>query len=212
MNRFHKQIKAMSEDECEYENEQVNVTELAEEILVRTRRLLLTGEITESVSAHICSYLQVFSLVDKPIYMYINSPGGCLSSGYAIIDQMLATPCPIVTIVRGQANSMGAMIAAYGTKNKRFITKNSSMMLHSVILQHPIDSIERHAEMLRYVEADYKQKVTDLSRRTKLSVSKLKELMSKTKWMTPQEAIDVGIVDGIWTPKMEKDINKGKQA
>jgi len=186
----------------------IPVSELAEEVLVRTRRILVSGEITETLSSHVCSYLQLFALMDKPIFMYINSPGGCLSSGYAIVDQMMASPCPIYTIVRGQANSMAAIITAFGNKKYRYITPNSSMMLHSVIMQHQADSIEKYQGMVDYVGRDYDQKVIELAKRTKLTTKKLKSLMKETKWLTAKDAVETGIVDGIWTPEMERNLNK----
>jgi len=187
----------------------IQLDEIIEEFLVKTRRLLMVGEIDEIASTHICSYLQLFSLRPDPIYMYINSPGGCLASGYAIIDQMLACRCPIYTIVRGQGHSMAAMIAAFGTKGHRYSTPNSSFMLHSIIIQNAPDSIERHGQMTGYLEEDYRRKVTALARRMKVTTKQLMELMDQTKWMSPQQAMKIGLIDGIWTPYMENKLNKG---
>jgi len=200
------------ETECPVEPElamPIQLDEIVEEFMVRTRRLLVVGEINEIASTHICSYLQLFSLRKEPVYMYINSPGGCLASGYAIIDQMLACRCPIHTIVRGQSHSMAAMIAAFGAKGHRYATPNSSMMLHSVIIQSSPDSIERHGQMTGYLEEDYKRKVAALARRMKVTTKQLLQLMSETKWMSPQQAVKVGMIDGIWTPRMEQAVSKG---
>lgn len=186
----------------------ISVDEIIEEFLVRTRRLSIVGEINEITSTHICNYLQLFSLLKEPIYIYIHSPGGCMASGYAIIDQMLACSCPIYTIVRGQAHSMAAMIAAFGTKGCRYATTNSSMMLHSVIIQNQTESIERHSKMTGHVEEDYSRKVASLARRTELTVKQLTKLMNETEWMSPRQAIKIGLIDGIWTPRMEQNINK----
>lgn len=201
-----------SELECETDPEPpapIHIDEIVEEWLVRTRRLLVVGEINEIASTHICSYLQLFSLQSDPVYMYINSPGGCLASGYAIIDQMLACSCPVYTIVRGQGHSMAAMIAAFGQKGHRYSTPNSSLMLHSIIIQNAPDSIERHNQMTGYIEADYKRKVATLARRMKVTTKKLMELMSETQWMSPKQAIKIGLIDGIWTPNKERALNKG---
>ena len=149
----------------------------------------------------------MFSLKKEPVYLYINSQGGCLSSGYAIIDQMLACRCPIYTIVRGQAHSMGAMIAAFGTKGYRYSTPNSSIMLHSVVIQTPPESIDRHTRMINYAKEDYLRKVTNLAKRLKLTAKQLTELMNQTEWMSPKQAIKVGLIDGIWTPRMEQAVD-----
>lgn len=183
-----------------------NFSDLVEDFLVRTRRIILTGDINEVVATHVCNNLQMLSAVKAPIFLYIHSQGGCLSSGYAIIDQMAACPCPVYTIVRGYANSMGAIIAAYGSKGHRFITPNSSMMLHSVIVQNPPDSLEKYRKVVRYIENDYKIKVRGLSRRTKLTTQQLMTLMEQTKWMDAKQAIEIGLVDRIWIGKMDQKI------
>lgn len=187
----------------------LQLDEIVEDFLARTRRLLLVGEINEIASAHICSYLQVFSLKKEPVYMYINSPGGCLAAGYAIIDQMLACRCPVYTIVRGQAYSMGAVIAAFGAKGHRYSMPNSSIMLHSVIIQNPPQPIDRHTDMIAYAKEDYRRKVANLAKRLKLTAKQLTRLMDKTEWMSPKQAIKIGLIDGIWTPRMERAIDKG---
>ena len=200
------------EPEYEVESEAIlpiQLDELVEEFLVRTRRLLVVGEINETSATHICSYLQLFSLREEPVYMYLNSPGGCLASGYAIIDQMQACGCPIYTIVRGQAFSMAAIIAAFGTKGCRYATPNSSMMLHSVIVQSGPDSIERHSQMSKYITEDYKHKVAVLAKRMSVTNKQLIQLLDATKWMVPKQAMKIGLIDGIWTPKMEQSLNKG---
>lgn len=194
----------------------IMVNEQVEDFLIKTRRLLLIGEIDEMAAAHICSYLQMFSLSKKPVYLYISSPGGCLASGYAIIDQMLACRCPVYTVIRGLAHSMGAIIAMFGQKGHRYSMPNSSLMLHSIVIHNPPDSIERHIKMVTHLKEDYNKKVSDMARRSKLSFKQLVDLMEETKWMTPKQAIGFGLIDGIWTPKMERAVsstyarNKGK--
>jgi len=142
------------------------------------------------------------------VYMYINSLGGCIAAGYAIIDQMLACRCPIVTIVRGQAQSMGAIIAAYGQKGSRFSTPNSSFMIHSMSIHNPPCTIEQQIEMIDYANMDYQDKINNLSRRMKINKNKLKNLMGQTKWMSPKEAIKIGLIDGIWTPQKERSVSR----
>lgn len=197
--------------DCEEESPStvsIQLDEMIEDFLIRTRRILVVGEINEIASTHICSYLQLFSLRPDPAYMYINSPGGCLTSGYAIIDQMLACRCPIYTIIRGQGYSMAAVIAAFGQKGHRYSTPNSSLMLHSIVVQNASDSIERHSKMTEYIEADYRKKVAVLARRMKITAKKLMELMEKTQWMSPKQAMKIGLIDGIWTPSKERALDK----
>lgn len=183
--------------------------DIIENFLLRTRRLLLVGEINEVSSTYVCNYLQAFSLTNEPVYMYINSSGGCLASGYAIIDQMLACSCPVYTIIRGQAHSMAAIIAAFGEKGHRYVTPNSSIMLHSITVHNPPSSIEHHIKAITYIQDDYRQKMINVAKRLKLNIKQLTVLMSETKWMSPKQAIKIGLVDEIWTPRMEQVVNKG---
>ena len=188
--------------------ETIQLDEIIEEFFLRTRRVLVVGEINEVSSTYICSNLQLLSLKSDPIYMYINSPGGCLASGYAIIDQMLMCKCPVYTIVRGQGYSMGALIAAFGTKGCRYATPNSSMMLHSIVIQSPSVALEQHSEMTQYVQDDYMRKIAALSKRMKLNKQQLVKLMEKTRWMSPKNAMKIGLIDGVWTQSKELSVNK----
>ena len=187
----------------------IHMDELVEDFLIRTRRLLIVGTIDENMSANICSNLQILSLSNAPIFIYINSPGGCLSSGYAIIDQILACKSNIVTIVRGQAYSMAAVIAAFGTKGLRYATANSSFMLHSLIIGMPQDHIEKQSIMIEYLKDDYNKKIANIARRTKLNKRQLSDMMRDTRWMSTGQAKKIGLIDGVWSPKMEQSINKG---
>lgn len=181
---------------------------VVEDFLRRTRRILVVGEIDDIAAAHICSYLQVFSITKEPIYMYINSPGGSLYAGYAIIDQMLACLGPVVTIVRGTAHSMGAIIAAYGTKGHRYATPNSSLMLHSITIHNPATCLEQHKKMFDYTQLDYDKKVAALAKKIGTTKKKLDVIMSGTTWMQAKQAIKIGLIDGIWTAKKERAVTR----
>lgn len=196
----------MQDEESQEVDSTILVNEMVEDFLIETRRLLLIGSIDEISSTHICSYLQILSLSTDPIYMYINSEGGCMASGYAIIDQMRLCRCPIYTIVRGNAYSMGAMIAAYGERGHRYSTSNSSLMLHGAIIQGGSASLDQHIVMVDYMRRDYISKISSLAKRLKITTTELRELMFKTGWMTPKEAIKIGLIDRIWTSKMEQGI------
>jgi ATP-dependent Clp protease protease subunit len=104
---------------------------------------------------------------------------------------------------------MGAVIAAFGEKGHRYATPNSSVMLHSLTIQNPPTSLEHHTEMITYIRDDYKKKMIDMAKRLRLNTKQLMELMNKTKWMSPKQAIKIGLIDKIWTPQMEQAVNKG---
>lgn len=178
-----------------------------EQHLIRTRRLVIVGEISDYLAVYINSYLQFFSYSEDPVYLYISSPGGDMSAGYAIIDQIELSPFPVYTVVRGQANSMAAIIAAYGEKGHRYITKNSSMMMHSISVVAQSESIEPHKSAVDYHDRTYKKKVKNLAKRTLVDYKTLLSLMAETYWMDAKDAIKIGIVDKIFLPKYESYIN-----
>ncbi len=180
-----------------------------EDYLLATRRVELVGEIDEYTAVYVNSHLRCFALEDpkSPVYIYISSPGGELSGGYSIVDQMMLSPFKIYTIVQGQAHSMAAIIAAYGTKGCRFATENSSLMIHSVLLSTGADSITPHKANVDHLNADYQNKAAQLAKRTKLNYSKIFALMEKTHWMNPKEAMKIGMIDGVWTKAMEQAVN-----
>jgi ATP-dependent protease ClpP protease subunit len=103
---------------------------------------------------------------------------------------------------------MGAIIAAFGQKGHRYSTPNSSMMLHSIIVQSMYDSIEKHTVMMDYIKDDYEKKVAGLANRLIVNKKQLTKIMGDTHWMSPKRAMKIGLIDGIWTPQMERAINK----
>jgi ATP-dependent Clp protease protease subunit len=178
-----------------------------EEMLIKTRRILLTGEITDQKSDYICQRLQIYSFSKLPVYIYINSAGGELGAGYSIIDQMELSPFPIYTICRGTAASMSATIMAYGTKGCRFITKNSTMFLHDMNVQLPENTIPSQKIAVEHLEKYTEEKMKDLISRLKINRRKFDKLLKDTSWLLPKQAIEIGLCDGIWTRKMEDTLN-----
>lgn len=191
-------------DVCRVEN---GLNNDLEEMLIKTRRILLTGEITDQKADYICQRLQAYAFSKLPVYIYINSAGGELGGGYAIIDQMELSPFPIYTIVRGTAASMSATIAAYGTRGCRFITKNSTMFLHNINVTLPENEVPVQKMTIEHLMKYCEEKMKDLVSKLKVNRKKFNELLNKTSWLMPEEAIKIGIVDGIWTKKMEDSLN-----
>ena len=95
------------------------------------RRIYITGEITDSLAADICCQINhLASLSDDDITLWIMSPGGSVSAGAAILDTMSNCGCDIRTVVMGTAASMAAVLAASGTKGKRYALPNAEIMIH----------------------------------------------------------------------------------
>jgi ATP-dependent Clp protease protease subunit len=102
--------------------------------LLKDRIIMLDGPVEQHTASIICSQLLFLESQerDKPIYMYINSPGGIVSEGLAIYDTMQFITCPVYTIVMGQACSMGSFLAMAGEAGNRMVLPNSRTMIHRV--------------------------------------------------------------------------------
>lgn len=192
------------ETECTDQKPDLPVSDSAYEYLLEKRKLFLTGEITEEMSDFVCMNLQFFAQSNEPVYLYICSPGGELFPGYSIIDQMELSPFPIHTIVRGQAASMGAIIAAHGTHGHRYITDRSSMMIHPIsITQNGEERIEDHKNRINFYQEFYEKIIKRLAKQIDISYNELSRAIEDTTWMDCYGAIDVGLVDHIWTKDLE---------
>jgi len=183
------------------------LNEEVEEMLIKSRRIFLTGEIDDNKADSICQKLQVYAFSKLPVYLYINSGGGELGAGYAIIDQILLSPFPTYTIVRGTAASMAATISAFGTKGCRFITKNSTMFLHDINVQLPENTILAQKICVEHLIKYSEDKIKDFVSRLKINRKKFDQLINKTCWLTPKQAIKIGLVDKIWDRELENTIN-----
>lgn len=100
--------------------------------LLKERIIFLTGQVNDEISALVCAQLLFLESENpkKDIYMYINSPGGVVTSGMAMYDTMRYISCDVSTLCIGQACSMGSFLLAGGTKGKRFSLPNSQIMIH----------------------------------------------------------------------------------
>ena len=103
--------------------------------LLKDRIILLFNEVNDDLACSIVAQLLFLEAQDpeKDITLYINSPGGSVSAGFAIYDTMRSIKCDVSTVCVGSACSMGAFLLAAGTKGKRYALENSEIMLHQVI-------------------------------------------------------------------------------
>ncbi len=136
---------------------------------------------------------------DKDIIMYINSPGGEVYSGMAIFDTMQHVKCDVQTICTGLAASMGSMLLVGGTKWKRFILPHSRVMIHQ-----PLSGAQwQITDMQIAVEEGMRLKKTlteIMAERTGKDYKKVADDMERDRWLSPDEALEYGIVDKIIYP------------
>lgn len=139
----------------------------------------------------------------KEISLYINSPGGIVSSGMAIYDTMQYVKSPITTICVGQAASMAAVLLAAGTKGKRYALPNSRILIHQPMggVQGQATDIDIHAkEILKLRERLNKI----LSKHTGQSLKKIEKDTDRDYYMTAEEAKEYGIIDEIIETRKDK--------
>jgi len=170
--------------------------------LLKDRIIFLTGEINDT-SADLVVAQMIFLEAedpDKDIFLYINSPGGSVTSGMAIYDTMQYIKCDVSTICIGMAASMGAFLLAAGTKGKRKALPNSEIMIHQPLggTQGQVTDIEIHAK--RYLAIKEKMNKI-LSDRTGQDIKKIKNDVERDYFMEADEALKYGIIDEIIPPK-----------
>ncbi|MFK7792183.1 MAG: ATP-dependent Clp protease proteolytic subunit [Devosiaceae bacterium] len=170
--------------------------------LLRERIIFLTGPVEDNVASLICAQL-LYLEADNPtkdIALYINSPGGVVTSGMGIYDTMQFIKPQVSTICIGQAASMGSLLLAAGAKDSRFILPNARVMLHqpSGGFQGQASDIERHAadivKMKRRLNEIYVE-------HTGQDYQTVESTLDRDHFMTAQEAKDFGIVDEVITSR-----------
>ena len=166
--------------------------------LLKDRVVLLTGEITDETAALVTAQLLFLEAQDpeRDISLYINSPGGSVTAGMAILDTMDHIRCDVSTIAMGIAASMGAVLLAAGAKGKRRALPHAEVMIHqplggqggqtSDVLIHA-----RHLEKCREALTGL------LAERTGQSRDKLAAGMERDCFLDAQEALDYGLVDQV---------------
>ena len=169
------------------------------ERLLRERVIVLNGEITHEVANSVIAQMLYLESIDntKPIYIYINSPGGNVSAELGIFDTMNQVKPDIVTINIGLAASMGGFLLAAGTPGQRFALKNSRVMIHQPVGEakgEDPDLVEIQAKEILYLK---KQLNSYLAQMTGQSIEKIKKDTQQDFWLSAQEAKEYGIVDKV---------------
>jgi len=162
--------------------------------------LQIHDEVTSVVVAQLL-YLEAQS-VEKPIYMYINSPGGVVTAGLAIYDTMQFIKPPVATLCVGQACSMGSLLLAAGAPGMRRALPNSRIMIHqpSGGVQGQATDIEIHAREILQTRERLVQLYAHHCGQTAEAVGSAKE---RDNFMSPEQACTFGLIDEVVTTKRE---------
>ena len=165
--------------------------------LLKDRIIILSGEINDNVASIVVSeLLYLDSLGHEDIYLYINSPGGSVTSGFAIYDTMNFIKSDVRTIVVGMAASMGAFLLSSGTKGKRSALKNAEVMIHQVLggAQGQATDIKIAAEHILKIK---KKLNSILATNTGQPINKVIKDCERDNYMSSEEALKYGIIDEI---------------
>ncbi|AOV02493.1 ATP-dependent Clp protease proteolytic subunit [Delftia sp. WSY_4] len=166
--------------------------------LLRDRVIFLNGEVNDAVSALVCAQLLFLEAEnpDKPIHLYINSPGGVITSGLAMYDTMQFIQSPVHTLCMGTARSMGSFLLMAGEPGHRMALPNASLHVHQPLggVQGQASDIRIHAEeMLRT-----KDRVTRLyAQHCGRSYEEVERDLDRDRFMTAEEAREWGLIDKV---------------
>ena len=166
--------------------------------LLKDRIIMLSGEIEDNLASSIVAQLLFLEAEDndRDIYIYINSPGGVITSGFSIYDTMNYIKPDICTICIGQAASMGAFLLSCGTKGKRYALPNSRIMIHQ-----PLGGVRGQATDIE-IQAKEILRMKDvlnniLAKNTGQKLSKIIKDSDRDFFMSALEAMDYGLIDKV---------------
>lgn len=182
--------------------------------LMKDRIIMLQGVVEDGMANLIVAQMLYLESVssDKPIKMFINSPGGSVTAGLAIYDTMQFIKCPVHTYVMGQACSMGSFLAQAGEAGKRMVLPESRTMIHRVSSGTPGTSGSVHVQELQFEDAKrhYEESQKINKRLTELYVKhntagktyeELFETMKFDTFLTAEEAVENGFADTVITSR-----------
>ena len=172
--------------------------------LLRERIVFLNGPVHDGMSAIVVAQLLLLESENpkKEISMYINSPGGVVTSGMAIYDTMQFIRCPVVTLCIGQAASMGSLLLCAGRKDMRFALPNARIMVHqpSGGFSGQASDIERHAEDI----IKMKRRLNEVYvKHTGQAYEMVERTLDRDYFMTADQAKDFGIIDRVLNTREE---------
>ena len=168
--------------------------------LLKDRIIMLTEDVNHVTASSIVAQLLFLESEDpdKEISFYINSPGGSITDGMAIVDTMRYIKCPISTICVGMAASMGAVLLACGDKGKRFATPNSEIMIHQPLISGGLSGqateIKIHADHILRTRSRLNKL---LSEQTGQNLETIEKDTERDNYMLAEEALKYGLIDGI---------------
>ena len=171
--------------------------------LLKDRIIFLSEDVNHATASLVVAQLLFLESEDpdKEISLYINSPGGSITDGMAIYDTINYIKCPVSTICVGLAASMGAVLLASGEKGKRFATPNAEILIHQPLIGGQGGGLSGQATEIK-IHADHMVRTREklnklLSERTGQSLEVIERDTERDHYMTAEEALKYGLIDGI---------------
>lgn len=166
--------------------------------LLKERIIFLNGQVHDGMSSLICAQLLFLEAENpsKDIYLYINSPGGVVTSGLAILDTMNYVRCDVSTLCLGQAASMGSLLLAGGAKGKRMALPNARVMVHQPHggAQGQATDIEIQAREILSLRSRLNHLYATYSGQ---NIKVIEAAMERDKFLSPEEAKEFGLIDQV---------------
>lgn len=173
--------------------------------LLNDRIVFLNEEVNDVTASLIVAQLLYLEAQDpdKEIQLYINSPGGSVTSGMAIYDTMQYIKCDVSTLCVGMAASMGAFLLTAGTKGKRFALPNSEIMIHQPLggFQGQVTDIKIHADRMSQIKQNLNK---ILAERTGKPLEIIEKDTDRDNFMTADAAVEYGLIDKVLHNRMDK--------
>lgn len=167
--------------------------------LLNDRIIFLSDEVNDTTASLVVAQMLFLEAQDpdKDIFLYINSPGGAISSGMAIYDTMNFIKCDVATICVGMAASMGAFLLAAGTPGKRSALPNSLIMIHQPLggAKGQATDIKIQAELILRIKDNLNSILAD---KTGKSIEQIERDTERDNYMTAEEARNYGLIDNIF--------------
>lgn len=175
-------------------------------LLLKERIVFLGTPINDQVSNLIVAQLLYLAREDpdKDISLYINSPGGVITAGFAIMDTMDHIPCDVSTICVGLCASMGTVLLTAGTKSKRFALPNSTIHMHQPLsgVQGQATDIEIHAREILRLQDRIRQIISD---RSGQPYEKVARDTDRDYYLTAEQAVEYGLIDGVLSGQAKEE-------
>lgn len=198
----------MPEAEREDKHGPKYVSDKLDHALLEKRRIFLSDAVDSDSAKDIIRKLWYLDTLapGKPILFIINSPGGSVDSGFAIWDQVKMISSPVITMVTGLAASMGSLLSLVAGKGKRLATPNSRIMIHQPLIGGVIrgqaTDLEIQAKEMLKTRASIVDIYADATGKDRKIIEKA---IDRDNWMTPEEAMEFGLLDKIVTSMKDVD-------